>query len=279
MSRIPLACSDFSFPLLPHDLALDLIAGMGFEGVDVSLMVGNSHLPVEKVFTDPSPWGRDVRAKVEARGLKIADVNFTPGRGFSERALNHPEARVRRESSERFRRALEFSAGCKARHMTLLPGIPWEGEPKQSSLQRSAEELAWRVEEASKAGVTVSVEPHLGSIIPTPQETRSLLQLTPGLTLTLDYTHFVYEGIQESECEGLLPHASHFHARGGCRGRLQAPRKENTIDYARVLQKMQEVGYPGYFAIEYVWIEWERCNEVDNVSETVLLRDLANQFR
>jgi hypothetical protein len=25
--------------------------------------------------------------------------------------------------------------------------------------------------------------------------------------------------------------------------------------------------------VEYVWTEWEHCNEVDNLSETVLLRD------
>jgi hypothetical protein len=25
--------------------------------------------------------------------------------------------------------------------------------------------------------------------------------------------------------------------------------------------------------IEYVWIDWEHCNEVDNLSETILWRD------
>lgn len=252
---------------------------MGLEGVDISLMLSNSHLPVEKVLAKPLPWARDLQARVEQRGLKIADVNFTPGSDFKDRALNHPEAKVRQESSDRFRQALEFSSECGTKHMTLLPGVHWEGEQQETSLKRSAEELAWRVEVASKAGVTVSVEPHLGSIIPAPPETDALLHATPGLTLTLDYTHFVYQGIPERECEKLLPQASHFHARGGCPGRLQAPQKENAIDYARVLQKMKEVGYKGYFAIEYVWIDWEHCNEVDNVSETVLLRNLANQFR
>ncbi len=36
---------------------------------------------------------------------------------------------------------------------------------------------------------------------------------------------------------------------------------------------MQPVGYRGYVGIEYVWIDWEHCNEVDNLSETILLRD------
>ena len=31
---------------------------------------------------------------------------------------------------------------------------------------------------------------------------------------------------------------------------------------------MEQVGYAGYLGIEYVWTEWEHCNEVDNLSET-----------
>ena len=50
MSRIPLACADFSFPLLPHDVALDLIAKLGIDGVDVSLMLGHAHLPVAEAL-------------------------------------------------------------------------------------------------------------------------------------------------------------------------------------------------------------------------------------
>ena len=37
---------------------------------------------------------------------------------------------------------------------------------------------------------------------------------------------------------------------------------------------MDRGGYAGYVGVEYVWIDWERCNEVDNLSETILLRDL-----
>ena len=51
--------------------------------------------------------------------------------------------------------------------------------------------------------------------------------------------------------------------------------KENAIDYGRVLDVMQQVGvFAGYVGVEYVWIDWEHCNEVDNLSETILLRDL-----
>jgi sugar phosphate isomerase/epimerase len=56
---------------------------------------------------------------------------------------------------------------------------------------------------------------------------------------------------------------------------LQTPFGENIIDYRRVIARLRELGYPGYFAIEYVWQDWEGCNRCDNVSETILFRDFA----
>ncbi len=114
---------------------------------------------------------------------------------------------------------------------------------------------------------------HLESVIETPEAALGMSQAAPGLTYTLDYTHFTKAGYSDAEIEPLLPHASHFHVRGARKDRLQAPFSENTIDYERVLKLMKEQKYPGYQALEYVWIEWEDCNECDNLSETILFRD------
>jgi sugar phosphate isomerase/epimerase len=100
-----------------------------------------------------------------------------------------------------------------------------------------------------------------------------LVRAVPGLTLTLDYTHFTRSGLPDSASEPLIAWASHFHARGARKGRLQTSIQHNTIDYARVLRVMRKTGYKGYVGVEYVWIDWEHCNEVDNLSETIQLRD------
>ena len=47
------------------------------------------------------------------------------------------------------------------------------------------------------------------------------------------------------------------------------------FDYRRILQRLQETGYAGFFAIEYVWTEWQNLNETDNVCETILMRDFV----
>ena len=268
----PLACADFTFPLLSHSEVFKLVGRLGFEGVDVGLFEGRSHLQPSQVLDNLPRAANALAAQVRDAGLAFADI-FYQTTAFPDRAANHPDPAERAQGRDLFLRMLEFTLRCNAPHMTALPGVDWDGVPPETSLQRCAEELAWRAEQAQRVGVVYAVEAHLGSIVPTPAEAKQLVEMTPGLTLTLDYTHFTYQGISDDECEALMPHATHYHARCARTSRLQAPFKDNTIDYQRVLSAMGRTNYPGYVGVEYVWIDWEHCNEVDNLSETILLRD------
>ena len=157
--------------------------------------------------------------------------------------------------------------------MTSLPGVLFAEETRASSWSRAVDELAWRVEEAHAHKLVYGVEAHIGSLAPRPKAAAKLIEDVPGLTLTLDYTHFTRIGLPDAEVEPLVEHASHFHARGGRRGRLQERFARNTIDYRRIVDVMGQTGYRGWLGIEYVWIDWEHCNECDNLSETILFRD------
>ncbi len=276
--KLKLACADFTFPLLPHDHVLDLIAGLGIEGVDVGVFGERSHLRLDRVAKDIRGSARELSAKIRDRGLELSDIFLIPG-DFRTLAPNDPAPGMRSKSRDLFQRILEFTARCNAPHMTGLPGVHWEEESLEPSLERASDDLAWRVEQAKQVGVTFSVEPHIHSVVPTPPEAERLVKMTPGLTLTLDYGHFTYLGIADAAVEPLLRHSSHFQARGACKSRPQASFKENTIDFARVLRAMKRFKYRGYVALEYVWIEWEHCNEVDNLSETILLRDFLRSVK
>jgi sugar phosphate isomerase/epimerase len=273
MMKLKLACADFSFPLLSHDHALDLIAMLGMDGVDIGLFEGRSHLWPSKALGNSRKAATALSRKLRDRGLRLADVFLQPAADFIALAANHPNTARRKKARDLFLKTLEFTARCGGEHMSALPGIHASGESKSDSLRRCADELGWRLEQAHACDIRFSVEAHIGSIVPTPVEAARLVAMTPGLTLTLDYTHFTKEGVPDAEVEPLIRHASHFHARGSCNGRLQSSFKDNTIDYARVLRKMKAAGYRGFVGIEYVWIDWEHCNEVDNLSETILFRD------
>jgi sugar phosphate isomerase/epimerase len=122
-----------------------------------------------------------------------------------------------------------------------------------------------------------AVEPHIGSIIDTPEKALKLVQSVPGLTYTLDYTHFTKLGIPDCEVEPLIAHASHFHARGARNGALQTVLSENTIDYKRIIEEMKRTDYSGFIGIEFIWTDWENCNRCDNVSESIQLMRLMKE--
>jgi sugar phosphate isomerase/epimerase len=162
--------------------------------------------------------------------------------------------------------------------VTILPGVHFEAESDDSSFARSVAELIWRVDQANKYNIIFGVEAHVGSIVPDPEAAERLVQQVPGLTLTLDYTHFTRIGLSDSAVEPLVKYASHFHVRGARAGRLQESFARNIIDYQRVFEVMQATGYKGWIGIEYVWIDWEHCNECDNLSETILFRNFFRQI-
>jgi sugar phosphate isomerase/epimerase len=271
---LKLACADFSFPLLEHDQVLDLIATLGFDGVDVGLFEGRSHLWPSREFKSLDKSAKQLSKKLRDRGLLVADIFLQTATDFVSLAPNHPAASKRRKARELFLRTLDYAEGCGSHHVSALPGVHFPDEPLGVSLGRACEELAWRVERAGARKLVFSVEAHIGSIASRPKQALELVRKTPGLTLTLDYTHFTKIGISDREIEPLVAHASHFHARGACKGRLQASLAANTIDYAQVWRAMKECGYKGFVGVEYVWIDWEHCNEVDNLSESIQMRDL-----
>jgi sugar phosphate isomerase/epimerase len=278
---LPLASADFTFPLLPHDKVLDLVAALELDGIDIGLFEGRSHLWPSREFVALSKSAGLLKQKLADRGLAPADVFLQMDPDFVPYAINHPEESRRKKGRDVFLQTLEYASRLGSPHVTTLPGVYFEKEePRADSWQRSQDELAWRVEEAKQHGITFAVEAHVGSLAPSPDEAARMVGGVPGLTLTLDYTHFTRLGMPHAEIEPLVQYATHFHVRGARKDRLQTSFKDNTIDYVRVLKAMRSCGYQGYLGIEYVWIDWEHCNESDNLSETILFRDfLRDQMK
>jgi sugar phosphate isomerase/epimerase len=91
--------------------------------------------------------------------------------------------------------------------------------------------------------------------------------------MTLDYSHFIRQGIPEEDADVLIPFSRHVHVRGASEHRVQESIRENTVDFERIIAALDADGYGGYLALEYVWLQWEHCHECDNLAESILLRD------
>jgi len=268
-----LACADFTFPLLPHERVLELISWLDLPGVDIGLFEGRSHLWPSKEFNNLQKSANALKDSLESLGLEPADVFLQMDPNLEPFAINHPDHERREHARDWFLKTLDYTDVLGGKHVTTPPGVHFEHESFESSRVRAVEELVWRVEESAKHDIIFGIEAHVGSIASTPEEVEVLIKEIPGLTLTLDYTHFTKVSIPDERVEPLTKYASHFHARGATEGRLQANFSDNIIDYKRVVEVLVQTGYKGWLGLEYVWIDWEDCNKSDNLSETILYRD------
>ena len=268
-----LSCSDYSFPLLPHDDACELIRMLGFDAVDVGLWGAHSHLRPGQLEADPVGWAERLEQRIHGRGLAIADVFLIPHADYAVMAVNNPSADERARGRERFEEIARLAAQLGVPGLSLIPGLDFDGVDHEASLELAAEELSARVEVGRTVGVRVSVEPHIGSVSASPADLRRLLELAPGLEVTLDVSHFVMQGFAVEELDPVLPRVRHVHTRAARAERLQVGMKENAIDFERLLDALRAVDYDGCVSCEYLWIDQGRCDEADTLSETILMRD------
>ena len=262
--KLKLACSDFTFPILPHDRALQLISILGIKGVDIGLFEDQSHLQPSSEFKSVRRSARKLKKKLDGHGLVAADIFLQLALDYESHAVNQPRSQRRRVARESFLKALDYTSECRGKHLTALPGVHFVEESRRDSLARAAEELAWRVETAKEHRITFAIEPHIGSFADTPKRAEQLVKAVPGLTLTLDYAHMYPRGYSEADIERLIQYASHFHARGVSNRGGTGSLEDNTLDWKRVFRVMDRTGYHGWIELEYGG---------NNVTDTVVFRD------
>jgi len=272
---IRLSCADSAFPKLSHDGSLAVIADLGFEAVDICSFTGYRHTPPEDVIADPARAAAVVTERLERFGLAVADMFVILGESFEAEAPNHPDAAVRARALEHFERFVEFSRRIGAPGITVLPGVAFEDVPVERSMDLAAEGLNARAALAGEAELRLAFEPHYGSIAQTPAAALELIERTPDVGFALDYSHFVYQGIEPAEVDALLPRTHHLHVRQAAPGDMQTRTREGTIDFVAVRDALLALGYDGYFALEYQWEDgWLDFSRVDCIAETAESRDL-----
>lgn len=272
------SCAEYTFPLLERRQRFALVRLLGFESVDIGLFERTPDLCPHFMVENPEDFVHQLQSDLAVSGLRVADVFLQTGVDPHLAAANDPVDEVRARNRTTFLEALHLCRDIRCTHLTGLPGVWHDAVQREQDWAVAVEEAHWRVETAAAAGVCYAVEAHVGSLCPDVASAREFLGAVPGLTLTLDYGHFVYAGTPSEEVHSLLPFASHLHVRGGAAGRLQTVLQENEIDFAGALRRLAERQYRGSVALEYVWTDWQQCNRTDNVSETLLLRNRLQRY-
>jgi len=269
--KIWFGCSDYTWPKLSHDTALQLIRGMGFEAVDLGLFYGATHVRPELVVQNVPASADQVNRKLEKVGLMAGDVFLTPGTDFLTRAPNDPSRKGTEEAIEMFTRVADFTRRIRGKGITVLPGSPIGEQSNEEARINAVVTLKRFVEIASSYDLEVSFEPHDKSSTPSPSEALDLVERVPGLKITLDASHFEYAGFDVASYGDIYSHTRHVQVRCASPEVMQAIFVENTIDLTLMIRNLLGSGYSGGLVCEYVWIPTWECRRVDNVSETVVL--------
>ncbi len=307
-----LACHTWGFSDQPLEQAIQTIARLGFNAVDLG---SGAHLDIDAAAKNPKKEASRLRALLDRFHLNVTDLYLLLP------ALASPDEGRRLYEVKLFQRLVPFVVALGAPGVTLSPGIaPPEPETRRLKAQRpetgdeeeaaedvpqnnalqptappraiepepppktpfdwAAESLRRIVEIAGETDLRVSIEPHLDSVAPTPEKALALSEAAPGLSITLDWAHFTTQGIVSREIEPLLPHVAHVQIRQAARGRLQTPFPEGGIDIQRMLTLLYQSGYRGALTVEYMTtFGWHGMAAVDIVREIGRTRDALRAYR
>lgn len=172
----------------------------------------------------------------------------------------------------------EFCSEASIDTLFVLPGVINPGQSAREAMARSAENLRHMVDICEKKGVSLAVEPHVGSCLESPALVHELLDRVPGLTLVLDYAHFVCLGYTQDAIDELIPYASHMHLRQTKPGNLQTDLETGTINFQAMLGALAEESYEGYLSIEYVHQHYKNTLHEDVLTETIKMRNLVRAW-
>jgi sugar phosphate isomerase/epimerase len=273
-----LTCTSFSFPRLSFERSLKQIALLDIPNVDLGAHADGRHLRPDRIEADPQREAAAVRRAADEAGIGIADLFPTFGHGFRDRPANTPDRPTRAANRQRFSAFVQFCKHVACPGITLLPGVVWDELGPERSFTLAREALTELVDVGRSAGLRVSIEPHLESVVEQPERALQLVREVPGLQFTLDYSHFIAAGIPAERVHPLIPYAGHFHARQACPGMLQASHDQGTIDFADIVRRLNEARYAGRLCVEYTWQEWRGCNRLDVLSESIMLRDELRSY-
>ena len=247
---IRLGCCAFNFNAWPLDGALRLVRDLGLGHADVSAgQLGGQGA----VADDPHAAARRVREAAERAGVALCEF-FVCGVEVDERGVepSHPDAATRARMLERFHILCRAARLAGFESIMGIPGKQHEGVEPARCWDTAVATLAQMVRIARDEGVRLNVEPGMGSLAGNPSDALRLARAVPGLTYSLDYAHYIGQGIAVSEILPVHEFAAHIHVKQARPGLIKALCHHGTIDFAPIVADLLQRGWDGVMTMECI---------------------------
>jgi sugar phosphate isomerase/epimerase len=243
------ACSTLAQAKQPSDKAFRAIAELGYEWVDLSCLSWCRHVSVPALLEDFDREASRVETLLATNHLKAANFTFDAFEGGSFE-----------QYEKQFRVVVKLAARLKARLINIM------APSNKADRQDVAAKLKRLAAMASRDGIILTIETHVGQITERPADALWLCQQVPGLGLTLDPSHYYAGPHQGGNFDALYPfvRGTGFRAGGMSWAEIQLPWGQGPIDFAAVVRKLEAAGYKGFYETEYI----EGFNKLDALAES-----------
>ncbi|WP_327287010.1 EboA domain-containing protein [Streptomyces sp. NBC_01198] len=238
------------------DHALDVIAGLGYEGVALTL----DHTHLDPYDPDLGTRLDEVRRRLDALGLAVvvetgARYLLDPWHKHSPTLL-HEDAEGRAARVDFLERAIRIGAGLGAEAVSFWSGVLPAGSSPERGWELLAEGCGRLARTAAREGVVLGFEPEPGMLVEDLAGYRRLrdsLGSPASFRLTLDIGHCrCLEAEPVADCVRSagpdLVNVQIDDMRRGVHEHLEFG--EGEIDFTPVLAALAEAGYRGLVAVE-----------------------------
>jgi len=242
-----LGYSTWGMPKVPVDEALAHLAGLGFDGVELTVIPGYT---TELIKLDAVERSR-IRQLLEKHHLILPAI-------AAHSSLLSDDTATHAANMARLKGAVDLAV--ELAQQDIMPAVnttpgrkPEEWDTVRDLLVERTREL---VDYAQTRNVTIAMEPHVSAVVDTPEKMLQLLELvdSPYLKVNFDISHFDIRGLTiEDTVAALVPHTAHTHVKDQ-RGRVPNYEflipGEGDFDYVTYLKAMQAHGYDGFITVE-----------------------------
>jgi sugar phosphate isomerase/epimerase len=259
---VKLAFSSNAFRSFPIEDTIDLLAGIGYRGVE--LMADRPHAwPPDMT---PERIG-SVREALAKHRMEVSNVNAfmmcayrhpVTGRAgtFQWPSWIDPDPAVREARIRHTIEAVDVAAAVGARTISIQPGGPLEGMGREEACRLFAEGLRRAADRGREQGVTVCIEPEPKLLIERGDEYVEFVSkhaTFPGVGLNFDLGHSYCVGDDPAEMiRKLGRRADHFHLEDIAADRVHfhLPPGDGAMDFKGIFAALREIRYGGWVTVE-----------------------------
>lgn len=137
----------------------------------------------------------------------------------------------------------DFHAVCKLAKATKVVTVAIHASKLGTPFNEEVERLRDLVDIAKREGVVVGLITETGRMTIDPDSIGILCKSIPGLGITLDPSHFIYNTEKEIDYENIIEHVCHVRLRDSKKDALQVRVGQGLLEYGKVVTQLQQVKY------------------------------------